>query len=136
MQDSSSDDELFVGLGDLSAAVDDDSAADVAEPSAAELATRSGEREERVRADDEDDDGMGYLIERAPVVASASAGRIFVVGGELATYGLDSRRRVDAYDPATDTWSQLEDRPTLDRWENGVEVNGKLYFYNNDEDGL
>ena len=27
MQDSSSDDELFVGLGDLSAAVDDDSAA-------------------------------------------------------------------------------------------------------------
>ena len=57
-----------------------------------------------------------------------------MVGGELATYGLDSRRRVDAYDPATDTWSQLEDRPTLDRWENGVEVNGKLYFYNNDED--
>ena len=39
MQDSSSDDELFVGLGDLSAAVDDDSAADVAEPSAAELET-------------------------------------------------------------------------------------------------
>ena len=77
---------------------------------------------------------MGYLIERAPVVASESAGKIFVVGGELATYGLDSRRRVDAYDPATDTWSQLGDRPTLDRWENGVEVNGKLYFYNNDED--
>ena len=61
-------------------------------------------------------------------------GKIFVVGGELATYGLDSRRRVDAYDPATDTWSQLGDRPTLGRWENGVEVNGKLYFYNNDED--
>ena len=38
MQDSS-DDELFVGLGDLSVAVDDDSAADVAEPSAAELET-------------------------------------------------------------------------------------------------
>ena len=37
MQDSSSDDELFVGLGDLSAAVDDDSAADVAEPSSTEL---------------------------------------------------------------------------------------------------
>ena len=36
MQDSS-DDELFVGLGDLSAAVDDDSAADVAEPSSTEL---------------------------------------------------------------------------------------------------
>ena len=87
-----------------------------------------------VRADDEDEDGMGYIIERAPAVASVSAGKIFVVGGELATYGLDSRRRVDAYDPATDTWSQLEDRPTLDRWENGVEVNGKLYFYNNDED--
>ena len=40
MQDSSSDDELFgVGLGDLSVAVDDDSAADVAEPSAADLET-------------------------------------------------------------------------------------------------
>jgi len=38
MQDSSSDDELFgVGLGDLSVAVDDDSAADVAEPSSTEL---------------------------------------------------------------------------------------------------
>ena len=36
MQDSS-DDELFVGLGDLSAAVDDDTAADVAEPSSTEL---------------------------------------------------------------------------------------------------
>ena len=36
MQDSS-DDELFVGLGDLSVAVDDDSAADVAEPSSTEL---------------------------------------------------------------------------------------------------
>jgi len=36
MQDSS-DDELFVGLGDLSVAVDDDAAAAVAEPSAAEL---------------------------------------------------------------------------------------------------
>ena len=82
-----------------------------------------------VRADDEDEDGMGYIIERAPAVASASAGKIFVVGGDEATYGLDSRRRVDAYDPATDTWSQLEDKPTLDTWENGVEVNGKLYFY-------
>ena len=38
MQDSS-DDELFVGLGDLSAAVDDDTAADVAEPSSTELET-------------------------------------------------------------------------------------------------
>ena len=39
-QDSSSDDELFgVGLGDLSVAVDDDTAADIAEPSAAELET-------------------------------------------------------------------------------------------------
>ena len=33
------DDELFVGLGDLKAAVDDDSAANVAEPSATELET-------------------------------------------------------------------------------------------------
>ena len=39
MQDSSSDDELFVGLGDLKAAVDDDSAASVAEPSSTELET-------------------------------------------------------------------------------------------------
>ena len=40
MQDSSSDDELFgVGLGDLSVAVDDDSAASVAEPSSTELET-------------------------------------------------------------------------------------------------
>ena len=87
-----------------------------------------------VRADEEDDDGMGYLIECAPAVASASAGKIFVVGGDEATYGLDSRRRVDAYDPTTDTWSQLGDKPTLDTWENGVEVNGKLYFYGSDED--
>ena len=87
-----------------------------------------------VRADEEDDDSRGYLIDPAPVVASESAGKIFVVGGDRAIHGLDSRRRVDMYDPATDTWSQLDDRPTLDRWENGVEVAGKLYFYNNDED--
>ena len=37
MNDSSSDDVLFVGLGDLSAAVDDDGAADNAEPSSTEL---------------------------------------------------------------------------------------------------
>ena len=87
-----------------------------------------------VRADDEDDDSRGYLIDPAPVVASESAGKIFVVGGDRSIHGLDSRRRVDMYDPASDTWSQLGDKPTIDTWENGVEVNGKLYFYGSNGD--
>ena len=57
-----------------------------------------------------DDASAGDVIEGAAVVASESAGKLFVVGG-LETAFSDSRRRVDAYDPATDEWSRLPDQP-------------------------
>ena len=75
-----------------------------------------------------DDQSAGDVIEGAAVVASESAGKLFVVGG-LETAFSDSRRRVDAYDPATDEWSRLPDQPRPAEWAGGVEIDGKLYFY-------
>ena len=80
-----------------------------------------------------DDQSAGDVIEGAAVVASESAGKLFVVGG-LETAFSDSRRRVDAYDPATDEWSRLPDQPRPAEWAGGVEVDGKLYFYGNELD--
>jgi non-specific serine/threonine protein kinase len=48
-------------------------------------------------------------IARTEVAAAPLAGRIVVVGGFLASGG--NSRRVDAYDPRTDTWSRLPDLP-------------------------
>jgi len=49
-------------------------------------------------------------VPRTEVAAAPLQGRIVVVGGFLASGG--NSRRVDAYDPATDSWSRLPDLPT------------------------
>jgi len=46
---------------------------------------------------------------RSEVAAAPLAGRIVVVGGFLANGG--NSRRVDAYDPRSNTWSRLPDLP-------------------------
>ncbi len=46
---------------------------------------------------------------RTEVAAAALGSRIVVVGGFLANGG--NSRRVDAYDPGTDSWSRLPDLP-------------------------
>ncbi len=46
---------------------------------------------------------------RSEVAAATLEGRIVVIGGFLASGG--NSRRVDAYDPGTDSWSRLPDLP-------------------------
>ncbi len=53
--------------------------------------------------------GAPLSVPRSEVAAAPYVGRIVVVGGFLET-GANSRR-VDAYDPARDTWTRLPDLP-------------------------
>ena len=48
-------------------------------------------------------------VPRTEVAAAPLQGRIVVVGGFLANGG--NSRRVDAYDPRSDSWSRLPDLP-------------------------
>ena len=56
-----------------------------------------------------------YTALHSPSVVAASDGRVYVVGG-TNTYGeYQGLTRVDAYDPATDTWTTVAPMPT-GRW--------------------
>ncbi len=66
---------------------------------------------------------IGGALQETAVVAMS--GEVVMVGGYNAAAQFGTR--IEAYNPATDTWRQLEDLPTAMHHANAAVVDGKLY---------
>ncbi len=115
---------ISLGLCIVVAACDRDAAGDPTGPVAAETAGAEAQSTSNTWAAKRSLSPYRYSM-----VAGTINGIIYVVGG-VHTNGTTSRglSRVDAYNVATDTWSQMASMPGVREAPNGASViNGKLY---------
>ena len=52
--------------------------------------------------------------------------KLLVVGGAPGQFS-GSNKKLEVYDPATDTWSTKDDMPTARRWLGAAAVGSRLY---------
>ncbi len=71
--------------------------------------------------------GPGDALTRAEAQGAAVDGRLYVFGGYHSGQFVPTRR-VDAYDPAANTWSRLADLPSNPFTHAGVAVDGHLIY--------